>query len=367
MSPRRIKVIIAYASAGAGHFKAAEAVYKYLQQCDNTECTLIDVLNKTSPLFGVSYIHGYSFLVNHATALWRFSFWLTGFKPLRKITRKIALFINRANSKDFIKFLCQQNPDFVVSTHFLPSEIASDLKLRNKISSKVVTVITDFGVHPFWVCPGTDKYIVASEYSKSKLLKEGINTKDIIASGIPVDPKFFVKTDKAQLCLKLGIKDNKFTVLIFTGSFGIGPIEKIVDILHNDVQLLVVCARNQALFNKLKAKKYTGVFVFGFIDNVEELMAVSDTIITKPGGLSTAEILNTESAPIFIHPIPGQETENIKALNYYGIGVYAKDLKDIKRLVDDYKNNLNKIELARNNIRELRKSFLPQEICNVIC
>jgi len=358
------KVIIVYASAGAGHFKAAEAIYNYIQvNCKDTDIALVDVLKKTNRFFTISYIWGYSFLVNHVVFLWRFSFWLTSFRMLRPLAR----LLNSLNSRDFITFLNTEQPDFFISTHFLPSEIACGLKNKGKINAKIITVITDFGVHPFWTSEGTDQYIVASGFTKEQLLLKGVDSERVKVLGIPVHPKFYMARDKNILSGKLGINKDKFTVLIITGSFGIGPIEQIVDLLHDDLQLLVVCARNKILYGRLKKKNYAGVFVYGFVDNVEELMAVSDIIVTKPGGLSSAEILVSELVPIFIHPIPGQETENIRALASYGIGVYAKNLKEIKEVVLDYKKHPEKINSVKNNIKELKKSFLPQELAHVVC
>ncbi|MCM8780195.1 MAG: hypothetical protein NC914_03505, partial [Candidatus Omnitrophica bacterium] len=327
---------------------------------------LIDILDKTSPVFSISYVWGYSFLVNYAIFLWRFFFWLTSLKLLRKPIRKIATLFNRMNSKEFMHFLCRENPHAIISTHFLPSEVAAALKFNRKIDSKVITVVTDFAVHPFWVSPGIDKYVVATEYTKHKLINEGVSEKAIEVLGIPVHPKFLVRYEKSSLCVKLNIERNKFTILIVTGSFGIGPIEEIVELLRNQAQILVVCAKNRALYNKLKVKNYAGVYVYGFIDNIEELMAVSDIIITKPGGSSIAEILNMELVPIFIHPIPGQETENIKAMSYYGIGSYARGLRDIAEAVDYYKNNPSGISAVKCKIRELKNAFRPQGVCDVI-
>lgn len=362
------KAIILYASAGAGHFKAADALYYYLESdCPDLEIISLDVLEKTSRFFTVSYTRGYSFLVNYAMFLWRFSFWLTSFKPSRKFIRFFARIFNKLNSRVVAAYLKSENPDFVISTHFLPSEIACGLKMGGGINAKVITVITDFGVHPFWLSDGTDEYIVASDFTKARLIHEGVRADKIKVLGVPVHPKFFLAQDKDILRAKFKLHKDKFTVLIVTGSFGIGPIEKIVDSLCGEAQFLVVCARNKALFARLEGKRYADTHVFGFVDNIEELMAASDIIITKPGGLSISEIIVSELVPVFIHPIPGQETENIKALAAYGIGVYAKQPKDIKEAVLDYKQHPQNLEKIRDNIRELKKSFRPKELCHVIC
>ena len=54
--------------------------------------------------------------------------------------------------------------------------------------------------------------------------------------------------------------------------------------------------------------------VFGFVNNVHELMDASDVIISKPGGLSTAEALAKGRPMMIVEPIPGQEQRNAEWL-----------------------------------------------------
>lgn len=361
------KILIVYASAGAGHRKAAEALYNYIK--DNfpqVKLELVDVLEKTNLAYRTIYIHGYLFLINHAKWLWGFLFWLTSIKAFEKIDSLISLFIGRINARGFSKFLIDEKPDLIISTHFLPPEIAGYLKRKGLIKSKLITVITDFGVHPFWITESTDIYAVASEYTEKILLEEGVDKKNIRVTGIPVNPKFSLNLDKTVLCKKLDLKPHEFTVLITTGSAGIGPVENIVKSLYNHVQIIVVCAGNKKLFNNLDAKHYPNVKVCGFIDNVQEVMAVSDVVIAKPGGLTTSEILSMEIVPLFISPIPGQETNNMKAMQSFGIGIFAKDAKTVKKLVLDYKDHPEKLLAAKEIIRKIKKPQAAESIYNAI-
>lgn len=382
-----MKIIISYASAGAGHFKAAEAIYNYFRKNNpNIEVKLVDALEYSHRHFKNAYIHGYTFIVNYAHWLWGFLFYVTYLKLLRPLTQRLNFFINRLNTIQFAKFLSKENPTFIISTHFLPSAIASYLKKKELIQSRLITVITDFGVHPFWLAEATDIYIVASDFTKQQLMREGIEEERIKVLGIPIDEKFSRSYDKDSLCRKIGLDRNKFTpletigkqekdkvsltgftVLVVTGSFGIGPIEEIVALLYKDVQILVVCAKNKRLFIRLSNKNYPNVKVFGFVDNIEELMAISDIVISKPGGLSISELLSMERPPLFISAIPGQEAENVKILARYGIGLEVKNIRDIKDIVLDYKANPDKISQIKENIRKIKKPSAAWELYNAIC
>ncbi len=78
-------------------------------------------------------------------------------------------------------------------------------------------------------------------------------------------------------------------------------------------------------------------------------MSNSSLIITKPGGLTTAEALSKELPIIIINPIPGQEDKNTKFLIDEGIGIKAENENSVVSLLQDLLNNatiLNKMRLA---------------------
>lgn len=363
-----MKVLVTYVSAGAGHRRIAEAVYNYLK--DNRpdlRLELTDLLPFSSFFFSFCYQRGYSFLVHHAGWLWSFFFWITGFRLTRWVCRKFSLIINYLNCRKFSSYLIKENFDYIISTHFLNSELTANLKIRNRIQSKLVTVITDFGVHPFWVSSGTDIYIAASKITKGKLLALGVEELKIRDSGIPFASEFNKNQNRAVLAPKLGIRADMFTVLVMTGSFGSGPLEEIAEVLCSQAQVLVVCAKNDKLFSRLQKRNFENVKVFGFVDNPQELMAVSDIIVTKPGGSSIAEILNMGLFPVFISAIPGQEQENIRVLSGYGVGCSLRNPRQIEKLIVDLKNNPRQLQALKNNNSLAGNPFACKELASVIC
>lgn len=362
-----MRVLITYASAGAGHRRVAEAVYNYLKEHrPEIDLEIVDILSKTNAIFRFDYVVGYSFLVRHAVRLWCFAFWLTEFKALRPFTRAIASLINRINTGGFTRYLMQKRPDYIISAHFLPSGIVAYLKRKGKIASKLITIITDFGVHPFWIASATDLYVVASDFTRDKLLAEGVLEEKIKVFGLPSDIKFLQQFDRVTLASKLLIAHDKFTVLLMTGSFGIGPLEPIARLLCSYAQVMVVCAGNKKLYDKLNKLKLPNVKIFSFVNNTEELMAVSDIIVTKPGGSTIAEIINMELVPVFISAIPGQEEGNVEALSQFGIGSTPKDIRQIKEIIMDFKEHPEKIREVKSRIQKIKKPFSCQELSHVV-
>jgi processive 1,2-diacylglycerol beta-glucosyltransferase len=92
---------------------------------------------------------------------------------------------------------------------------------------------------------------------------------------------------------------------------------------------MVVCGNNAELRKDLEIKQRSEPRlkrVFGFVDFMDELMAVSDLLITKPGGITVSESIAMGVPMIFIEPIPGQEEANADYLVEQGAGVKARSL-----------------------------------------
>jgi processive 1,2-diacylglycerol beta-glucosyltransferase len=345
------KIIVTYASVGGGHLRAAEAIYRYLK--DNQpqdEVTLVDTLDYCAPIFRYAYTRGYEFLVYRAPLLWQGLFYLTYLGVIRFLTRLLDQFYSRR----FSALLLRENPEAVICTHFLPAELCAHLKRKRRLSAHLVTLITDFGVHPYWLAKGTDIYAVACPHTREKLVRRGVPPESIRLTGIPVDEKFTAPYSRDALAKKLGLEADKFTALAITGSFGVGPLEKIAEALQEDIQVLVVCARNHKLLKKMQKRNLASVRAFGFIDNPQELMSVSDIIITKPGGLTLSEILAMGLVPVFIQCIPGQETQNAAILKKYGIGSRPKSLSELKNIVLDYRQHPQKLAQVRARMELLK-------------
>jgi processive 1,2-diacylglycerol beta-glucosyltransferase len=359
-----MKILVIYATAGAGHKRAAEAVFHGLQARGNGfECRLVDALDYTNPFFKVTYPSVYTFLVTHLPWAWGFFFALIDLPWMQPLVHGLRRLYNGFNARALEKFLIKEQFDGVITTQFLSAEVCAHLKRAGKIASKVICVVTDFDVHRIWVNEGIDIYTVACDYSKNKLTALGVPSEKIFTTGIPTDPKFALCPDPVALKKKMGIQDGALTILIATGSFGMGPIEKLMRLLEN-YQLLIVCGQNKELYERLKPKAGQYTHVLGLVDNMDELMAVSNIMVTKPGGLSISEALVKKLPMIFFSAIPGQETNNIKVLSTYE-AVYQDQisLSRIAQTIHEWESNPKDLEALRGRMAGLSK---PNAVADII-
>lgn len=361
-----MKVLIIYATAGVGHKKAAEAIYDEIKNNRNHEVAIIDSLDYTPRFFKFIYSQGYSFLVRRLPLVWGFFYWLTDFISVKKIIILCRRCCNFANSRRLTKFLLDERPQVIISTHFFANQTISRLKKKNCLSTRLICVITDFTIHSFWFADGVDLYTVANPELKNQLISKGMKQEMIEVAGIPVKPIFLKLQNKDDVRRELGINPDIFTVLIVTGTIGVGPIEKIVKVLKDDVQLLVVCGRNKRLFDKLSRLRSSSVRIFGLVDNLDELMDASNVVVTKAGGLTISESLAKNLPMIFFTWIPGQEIENAKLMKKQGAAFIIKDINRIKNTILRLKDNPQEIENMKKSIKSIAMPGAAQKISSLI-
>src|SRR5208282_1364206 len=242
------RVLVLSASAGAGHLRAAEAIEKALRiRGLASEVRNLDVLRYTNNVFRHLYSKAYIDLVNKAPEVLG---WLYDHLDVPGRNEKVRLAFDRLNTVPFISFLNKFQPDVAICTHFLPSEIISWLKSEKKVSILNAVVVTDLDVHAMWLCQYTEQYFVAMEETKVHLVALGVPESKVTVSGIPIDPVFAEAKDSQAMRRKHGLDQNRFTILVSAGGFGVGPVGYLMQALarlSHPAQVVAVCGRNEAL------------------------------------------------------------------------------------------------------------------------
>ncbi len=361
-----MKILIVHASAGAGHRKAAEAIYKDL--CENSphEVTLVDSLDYTNRVFKFCYSTGYSFVIKNFPWLWGLFFYFFEIKFLWWLFKFLRRLSHAMNSPRLVRFILKENPDVILSTHFMVNEIVSHLKDKHISGVKIVSVVTDYNAHLSWVADYVDIYCVAIPEVKKELIYKGVDENKIIVTGIPVDTNFTKVTDRDEIRQRLDFKDGSFSILIVAGAIGIGPIYNIAQLLKDKFQLVILCGKNEKLRKDLLDLKSDNIKAFGMVDNMHEFMAACDIIITKAGGLTTTESLVSNIPIIYFNIIPGQEGKNAKLFESHGIAKVIKDISGIDNFVTELREDNNRYDSIREKMKQIAKPNAVRDIINII-
>ena len=336
------KVLLLSASAGAGHVRAAQAIEIAFKEAGVVrEVRHLDTLEFTNKIFRHLYSKAYIELVNKLPEVpgW---FYDKLDKPWKNERRRLAL--DKLNTRPFVKLLREYQPDMIVCTHHLPAEIVSWLKAKERIASRQAIVVTDFDVHAMWLCHYYEQYFVAIDESRAYLEALGIPHDKITVSGIPIDPVFARRKDKNEMRLKHGLAPDRTTILLSAGGFGVGSVEHLITSLlplQHSAQIVAVCGRNEDLkerLDKLAAGINPGAKVrvkpVGYTQEMDELMAASDLMLGKPGGLTTSEALAKGLVFAIVNPIPGQEERNSDHLLEAGAAIRCNNLPTLAYKLD---------------------------------
>jgi processive 1,2-diacylglycerol beta-glucosyltransferase len=186
-----------------------------------------------------------------------------------------------------------------------------------------------------------------------------------------VDPVFAIPFDKSELRRALGLDGQRPVVLVMGGGMGPAPLDAIVgslELCRFPLQVLVVAGHDRTLrqaLEHLRRKVTLDLHVFGWTDTIPELMAVADLLITKPGGLTTAEALSAGLPMIVTHPVPGPEERHVLYLARQGVALQAKTLGEIPRLVTRMLSKPGKLAEISRRQRDMSRPDAAHAVAQV--
>ena len=354
------RVLFLYLTDQSGHYSAAKAVEQALRRWDGgIESMLLDSFSHANPVLSKMTFHAYLAMLKTAPEIWEFMYDNPDFKHR---TAKIRELLHRGNSKKLQQVLADFAPDAIVCTQaFSCGVVASWKRATGNRKMALVGVLTDFVAHRYWADDEVDLYIAPNDETKETLLVQGVPAHRIRVTGIPIAPSFAQPGNKDTALKNLKLKPDVPKIVVMGGSLGLGPIKSVIrklDALPQPFDIIVVTGKNKRLRNDLlerrRPRRHT-MKALGFVENMHELMEVAEVLITKPGGITTAEALSRHVPMIIINPIPGQEEKNAQFLLAHDAAVQAVKAGDVARYVDEFLHDPEKLRRLRRGGRALAR------------
>jgi len=368
MAPKRI--LLLYISQVSGHRSAAMAVQEAIKSIKpEAEILSINAFNYTNPVTEKVINRIYMGVLNKAPQIWDY---LYDNPRVVKRLEKIKNAVHKFNSPKLKKLFDKFQPDIVACTQAFPCGMVADYKKFYNSDVKLLAVLTDFVPHSYWVYDKVDYYIVPSREVADRLQAKGVPAQKIKPFGIPFDPKFNAPVDREAVLRKLNFKKDVPTLLIMGGGHGLGPIGTIIRSLEkvkSPLQEIVVTGINTKLHKRLQkeVKGYKkNIVITGFVDNINELMSICDILITKPGGITTAEALAKNIPMIIIKPIPGQEANNTAFLTGKKAAIEVDELEKINLTVEELLSHSEKLKSLAEAAAAISKPQAAMDIAKLI-
>jgi processive 1,2-diacylglycerol beta-glucosyltransferase len=325
MSNQKEKILLLSSSGGTGHIRAAEALLYYYQKFHpEVECKHVNITNYSSWFLKTSTVDSYHLMVKYWPGIFKKIFDYADTSPHSDSFQKIISLFKKTREKLF-KIIESFQPTRIIATHFLPAA----LLLQQNLPCPMDVVVTDYYANQMWLNQRVRHLFVATEEIKAALEAE---QPSIIVSGIPIHPNFYLPKDHTAIYHKYTIPNKNPTILILSGGLGLIDTSTIIKKLLlpkiSPINVIAISGKNnKKLFNKIKKIPAHNNFYLAleFEEKIDDLMAVADIIITKPGGLTISECLYLKKPLIMINAIPGQEEKNSDYVLKNNFGLLAKN------------------------------------------
>jgi processive 1,2-diacylglycerol beta-glucosyltransferase len=351
---KKHKVLVLSVGAGSGHNRAAQALQKAFSLDDRVQqVEYIDCLNYTNVAFKELYSTQFLKVVQKAPNLWGWAFDKTDVPWDQSSIRDL---IKRLNTTKLVSKIMDFQPDICTCTHFMPAEIISRLLRKNKLNTHLSVIVTDFYVHASWLTELFCRYFIPHQEGVIQLEAVGFDAERINVCGIPIDPVFAEKKDRAKLRNAFGLEQDIPAILLSAGAAGTMKAHEIIKFLtsiKSPCQFVIICGRNETLKDQLDTeiqnhpKDKKKFHVLGYTTQMDEYMSTADLFIGKPGGLTTSECLAKALPMVIWDPVPGQEVYNSIYLLQNGAAVSPTAVTTVGYKVDQILTTPGKLEAMK--------------------
>ncbi|WP_239750717.1 diglucosyl diacylglycerol synthase [Mammaliicoccus sp. H-M34] len=357
------KLLIITGSFGNGHLQVTNSIVKQFGEMNLNHLTVIehDLFLEAHPIMTSIakqwYINSFKYFRN----MYKF-FYYSRPEQIDKC------FYKYYGLNKLLNLLIKEKPDLILLT--FPTPVVSVLTEQFNLNIPIATVMTDYRLHKNWVTPHSNRYYVATKDLKNEIHSIGIDDKDIKVTGIPISKQFEEPIDRYRWLTKHKLDPDKKVILMSAGAFGVSTgfstmISKI-DMYAKDAQVVMICGNSKSLKNELSThfKGNKNVLILGYTKHMNEWMATSQLMITKPGGITISEAFSRHLPLIFLNPAPGQELENADYFAQKGYGKIATTPEEATKMVISLTNQPNKLKEMTKLLEENYIKKSTENICN---
>jgi processive 1,2-diacylglycerol beta-glucosyltransferase len=350
LSARRRPVIaVVHASVGSGHRVAAEAVAQALESLGEscaerylTFDTGLDIKTFDILDFGRIRFDGdkTASMFNGATRpiydiTWRY--WLTG-----RLLWNGGTIWSHLMFPEFTRWVREARPAAIVTTHITAANVAVGARMISGQDYPIICVPTDYEVEGMWPHRYGDVFCVATESMAETLRARKVDEERITLTGIPARSEFNKGYDRDEIRRLWGIPANKHIALVLAGAALPAPYLRFREILDRaigelaligNLHLVFLTGRDEdyrrALEERFAQDGMANAMALGYTEDVARLMAASDFVICKPGGLTVTECLCTETPMLLVGRAYGQEKCNARLLTSLGAALHVQTAREL--------------------------------------
>lgn len=365
-------ILFLFSDTGGGHRSAAKAIIEAINiyHPDRVTTEMLDFFVEYAPPPFDRAVQTYGPMAQ-VPDLWELGYKLSNGKYRSRLVHDVLWpYIRKSTTS-----LLREHPcDMFVSVH--PIINTPILRALGPNPKPYVIVITDMvTTHAFWYNNNATLTLSPTREARERGLQIGMAPAKIEEIGQPIADKFrHPPPPKEALREALGWPQNRLVVLMVGGGEGMGPIEetvRTVDRARLDLMMAIITGRNKSIKHNLeKSRLVTDHEIYGFVENMPDLMYAADVIVTKagPGTISEAFIAGL---PIILYSrMPGQEEGNVDYVVDKGAGVWApypeKVVTTLRRWVDNPGERNKVADISKSLARPDASKNIAEKIIQIV-
>lgn len=250
----------------------------------------------------------------------------------------------------FTEHVRKTRPLAVVCTHITAANVAVGARMLSGVEFPIVCVPTDYETEGLWPHRGADVFCVANESMAETLRARKLPEERIRITGIPTREDFRRPYDQRETRERWGLPQDKTVALALAGAHLPRPyvhfreaLDKLLPYVHRfqGLHLVLIAGRDEAYARHLRQAVddlgLTNVTILDYVEDMAALMAASDLVICKSGGLVVTECLCAQVPMILLGRAYGQEKVNVRMLTALGAAMHvttARELLDALRHIE---------------------------------
>ncbi|CAF0692022.1 glycosyltransferase [Candidatus Methylacidithermus pantelleriae] len=363
-----MRIVILSATTGGGHNVRAHALIEWIHTLNIGQATLWLPLEESHPLyrFGVRLYNG---IQRQAPFLHHGYFLFLEIAGLFKTATRVG------GKKTFFARLESEKPDVLVSVHGSTNHAFMDL--ARQVLHRRVRCVTycgelsgGYGFSRHWVNPANDWFLCPVEETAQAARQLGMPEKKVKKVGFLLRPSFYLpqlsESERARGRLKLGLGEDRFTLLLATGFNAAQRHLVFLEALARarlPIQAIVLCGKDVLLKRRIEQWARTHeelpVVPLGFVREMAWLLQLADAVLTRPGAGTCSEAIQC-GTPLLLARWGGwmpQELLNVRFCLNHGIG---EPVGSARELVERVIRWIETPELVRS-VRQRMEQVRPRE------
>ena len=363
---RQPKIMILTVTHGAAHLRVGRAMREALLDLrPEAEVEVVDALRHCTRWFR-AYYNSYVIPLRLWPSFWG---WIESIQHQSESTGPGWLYSRGA--QPLFRYLRDFAPDVVIATEVGTCELACMFKREERASFILVGATAGVDVDRPWAQPEVDLYPVMPGDPAAQLEMAGVPLAKILPCGVPIDPAFGSLPDRQSVRTRLKLDSNLPVVLVLFGGTGHGRPRRILEQLRKIPKLfqaVFITGRNRRLEEEVRAEcqGHAGCRVLGWVDNMHEWLAAADLVLSKPGGMTVTEAINSAVPLLALDPLPGAERRACNLIEKWGVGFLVKHYAELAPTIERLLSNPQELSEMRGKARTLSRPNAARDAAQAV-